>query len=36
VLRGWLCAAAPPMRVRVAHKCRHSLCAGPWVQVRPR
>ena len=31
VLRGRLCAAAPPMRVRVAHTCRHSLCAGPWV-----
>ena len=31
VLRGRLCAAAPPMRVRVSHTCRHSLCAGPWV-----
>ena len=31
VRRGRLCAAAPPMRVRVSHTCRHSLCAGPWV-----
>jgi hypothetical protein len=31
VRRGRLCAAAPPMRARVAHTCRHSLCAGAWV-----
>jgi hypothetical protein len=28
---GRLCAAAPPMRARVAHTCRRSLCVGLWV-----